>query len=390
MNTQRAWLWFMIAAAPTAWAQENSPATVDPVLTNFREYRAALERNDLPAAETAAAAALAASEASQGRRTAILAFNLANLRLELTGTYDALSPARTAHSLALAAPDAGVDPLAAALTLGRAEIAAGDAAGAERLLAAFTAEGAGSLETDVYNAAVELGLWGITAQQYLAARQAWATAARLAHTTDNPTFARARALTGEGAAIFLYGSDREVPVAQSEARALQVGTPDTQAANDAFAEAQRLLMPIALADDVGPELTVAGIAYAQAMAWQSALFAKLQNNDQQLPSTTRSSDGALDNVRGAYCELRTIVDPQPVYPQETLERYGVGAVVVHLGLDTGGAVVSRTIAAAIPSGPLADAVEAVVDQWRVEKDPASPADCRMPSSWFTRVRFVLE
>ena len=83
-----------------------------PIVAHFREYRAALERNDLPAAETAAAAALAASEAAHGSRTAVLALNLANVRLELGGEYDALTPARTAHALATRFRGSGVDAAA--------------------------------------------------------------------------------------------------------------------------------------------------------------------------------------------------------------------------------------------------------------------------------------
>src|SRR5690606_22172944 len=109
-----------------------------PVIVNFREYRAALERNDLPAAEKAAAAALAASEASNGRRTAVLAFNLATVRLELGGDYDALDPARTAHRLATADDDSGLDGRVATLTLGRAELAANEKRdGSRRLIAAI-------------------------------------------------------------------------------------------------------------------------------------------------------------------------------------------------------------------------------------------------------------
>ena len=53
--------WPLFVAASAASAQQGT-APVDPVVANFREYRAALERNDLPAAETAATAALAASQ----------------------------------------------------------------------------------------------------------------------------------------------------------------------------------------------------------------------------------------------------------------------------------------------------------------------------------------
>jgi hypothetical protein len=381
--------WALLLAASTASGQQN-PAPADPVVANFREYRAALERNDLPAAETAAAAALAASEAAQGRRTAVLALNLANLRLELGGRYDALPPARTAHALATASADSGVDPVAAALTLGRAELAAGDAAGMARLLAAVTAaETNAALQVDAYNAAVALSTSAIDAKDYGTGRRAWATAARLAHATDDPPLSRALALTGEGAAIFLATADRAA--ATSAEGAAIVTTADAQAASDAFATAQRLLMPAAFADTPSATLTPGQRAFAQALAWQSALLAKAQGQKQELRAAPAfgSDMPAFDD--NAWCRMRTIRDGAEVeYPPEALDRYGVGAVVVHLGLDANGAVTRRTIAAAIPAGVLAESVERVVNDWRVEKDPGSAAGCRTPSSAYVNVRFVLE
>jgi TonB family protein len=77
------------------------------------------------------------------------------------------------------------------------------------------------------------------------------------------------------------------------------------------------------------------------------------------------------------------------YPPEVLDRFGVGAVVVHFGVDANGATTSRTIAAAIPAGPLGDGVAAVMQDWRTEKDPSAAPSCRMPASFFFPVRFVL-
>ena len=375
--------WLLLAASAGATAQ--APAPADPVLAHFREYRAALERDDLPAAERAAAAALAASEAARGPRTAVLALNLANLRLELGPPYDALPPARTAHALAAASADSGVDAVAAALTLGRAEVKAGDAAGTQRLLAAFAATGSSSaLDTDVYNAAVTLGLSAIDSQDYAAARSAWSTAARLANATDDPTFARARALTGEGAAIFLAGADR------SAAPSAALSAADAQAANDALATAQRLLLPSALAEAPGAALSAAQRSYAQALAWQTALLAKVSADRATPPQPTRFGRDVPTVDDNASCRVRTIRnDAEIVYPPEALDRYGVGAVVLHLGLDAAGAVTRRTVAAAVPPGVLADAAEKAAATWRVEKDPASAAGCRMPASTYVNIRFVL-
>jgi TonB family protein len=92
----------------------------------------------------------------------------------------------------------------------------------------------------------------------------------------------------------------------------------------------------------------------------------------------------------AHCKMRSIRGGgQLNYPPNVLSRFGVGSVVVHFGLDSGGAVTSRTIAAAVPTGTLAAAVETAATEWKIERDPSSPRGCRIPSSAYVNVRFVL-
>jgi hypothetical protein len=382
--------WCFVAIAPAAAQQSSS----DAVVANFREYRAALERNDLPSAERAAEAALAASEAGNGRRTAVLALNLANVRLELGGDHDALAPARTAHELATAGNDSGVDPRVSALTLGRAELAANERSGSRRLLAAIAAaEQDAALAADVYNAATALGQWALEAQEFNTAESAWRTADRLADSTADPAFARARALTGLGVAIFLGNANPQEQQVGSRMR--RISTPQAQEANEAFVGAQLLLWPAAYAEiPPGARLTAGQAAYAQAMAWQGALLARLdsmgENRDFELPSNPSSRNIPVPADFTRLCGMRAFnTGPEIEYPTEALYRYGVGAVVMHFGLEPNGTVRSRTIAASIPPGPLAEAVENTLGQWRVEKAPNARPDCRMPSSLYFSVRFVL-
>ena len=316
-------LW--IAAAPLVGLAQ--PAA-DPVIASFREYRAALERNDLPAAETAAAAALAASEAVRGSRTAVLALNLANVRLELGDDYDALTPARIAHELATAAADAGVDARLAALTLGRAEVAADERGGSRRLVDAIAAaEADATLAGEVYTAAVALGRWAFESQEYATAQDAWATAGKHSATTADPTFARAYALIGEGTAIFLRNAyPQEL---RTGTRMAKISTPDAQAASDAFTTAQGLLLPAAYAETPpGARLTAGQVAFAQAMAWQGALFARIESLDEALPVSLPTLTSGYD--RSGECTMRGFnAGPEIEYPTEALFRYGVGAVVAH-------------------------------------------------------------
>jgi hypothetical protein len=380
--------WPLAVLLAPAGAQPPSPS-VDPVVANFRAYRTALERNDLPAAETAAAAALAASEAAGGNRTAVLALNLATLRLELGDDHDALTPARTAHELAGSGADSGVDVRLAALTLGRAELAANERTGARRLVDAIAAaEEDAALADDVYSAAVALGQWAFDAAEYATAQDAWATAGKLAGTTADPTFARAYALIGEGAAIFLRNANPQEK--RTGTRMARISTPDAQAANDTFAMAQALLLPAAYAaTPPGTGLTAGQIAFAQAMAWQGALLARVASLDEALPVLLQPGNPAYD--RSGQCTMRAFNDgPEIEYPPQALFRYGVGAVVAHFALDADGAVGARTIAASIPPGPLGDAVAETLDQWRIDKDARSSPSCRIPPAYYLMVRFILE
>jgi hypothetical protein len=381
--------WLLVAFAAPAAAQQ---ASSDPVIANFREYRAALERNDLPAAERAAAAALAASEAANGSRTAVLALNLANVRLELGADYDALEPARTAHELATASTDSGVDARVAALTLGRAELASDEERdGSRRLIGAIPeAERDAAIAADVYSAATALAQWALETREYDTAESAWSTAERLADTTADPTFARARALTGRGVAIFLRSANPQE--LRTGTRLTRESTPDAQAAADAFASAQSLLMPAAYAEiPPGARLTAGQAAYAQAMAWQGALLARQETLNEAAPVALPTLQRIPVYDGRGLCRMRAFnAGPELQYPTEALFRYGVGAVVMHFALEPDGAVRSRTIAASVPPGPLAEAVGATLDDWRLEKASGSAPDCRAPPSFYYVIRFVLQ
>jgi hypothetical protein len=365
-------------------------AAIDPVLVNFRDYRAALERGDLTAAEVSATAALAASEAARGPRTAVLALNLANLRLELGKPYDALTPARTAHDLASASAAAGVDPIAAALTLGRAEIAANQRTGARRLLDAFeAAEGQTALDTDVYNAAVALGRWGNEDNDYAAARMAWGRAARLANTTDDPPFAHARAAMSQAVAIARAGFDRSM--LGHIGIDWTFSPADQKSANDALSVALLLLRERAFSDTPpAGELTPSQTLYAHTLAWQAAVFAKVQSLGDRLPAPL-TTDADIVISESARCVMRVIrTGGQIEFPREALDRWGVGAVVVYLAVDAEGATTSRGIGAAVPPGVLADGIAAAIGGWRTEKDSSAAPDCVMPTALFIPMHFVLD
>jgi hypothetical protein len=179
-------------------------------------------------------------------------------------------------------------------------------------------------------------------------------------------------------AIALAGMDR----AQSGGAASAFSLADARAADAALSQSLRLLQGRASEAAAETGLTPIQLTYAETLAWQSALHARMQRMGEPSPSPSVVDDGS--------CALR--VDrggAQIRYPPEALDRFGVGAVVVHFDVDASGAAMSRAIGAAIPSGALGDGVAAAMGDWRTDKDPNAAPGCRMPSSFFYPVRFVL-
>jgi hypothetical protein len=353
-------------------------------VAHFREFRAALDRKDLPAAEAAATAALQASEATQGRRTAVLALNLATLRLTTGDPARALEPATRAYELATSSSESGVDPLHASLILGRAELAAGERSGAERLRQAIAAgEAAGVLPVEGHDAAVALGQWALGREDAELAQAAWSAAGRLAeHSGTEPNFNKGRARLFEGAAIFMDGVDAQ--------QGRGVASLAAHAAFHAFGDAVHLFEPYAFPEQPSETLTAAQRYYAEALGWLMALNAKIKSQNQRW-ETSLDLDALLSaDAEKKYCRLGMLAEPRPRYPRELLNKGGVGAVVLHVSLDGEGRIVKRQIAAVVPQGRLHDAVEAVYQQWRFQRSPTSAPDCRVRSSNYLPLQFVLE
>src|SRR5262249_9144906 len=111
MNSARTCL-AALALLSLAASTEAASAQSNPIAENYRAYPAAIQRGDLAAAEAPAAAAFAASQGQfgDGGRTAVLALNLARLRLAVGKYHEALDPASVAYRVAQAqGAAAGVD-----------------------------------------------------------------------------------------------------------------------------------------------------------------------------------------------------------------------------------------------------------------------------------------
>jgi hypothetical protein len=367
-----------------------SQPVADPVAAHFRDYRAAIERKDFAAAETAATAAFDASEAANGSRTAVLALNLATLRLTLAEPGRALEPAKRAHALAANGSDTGVDVLLANLTLGRAELAANHATGAERLTDAIEeAETRKEFLAEAYTAAIALGDWTITRGAYDSAREAWVAAARLAPAgSSDPILARGRARLNEGAAILLSGVNRpRIPSARNSPTV--AASSAAHEADAALSDAQNLLRPYAFPTETRATLAAGQVLYAQAMAWQGALRARLQSQDEKLrEEIAMEGDPPQLPGRALPCSYSTIADNLG-YPPIAANTLGAGSVVLHTRFDDEGNAVRREIAAGVPPGAFVEAVRRSMSEWQSERTSDSPPNCDPSGSRYTVFRFVI-
>lgn len=117
-----------VALTGLAAAGQGETPPPNPVVEHYKAYTAALQRQDFATAETEAAAALEASVQAYGDegRTAVLALNLADVRLVRGNLDAAVAPAQKALALAEARGSAsGVDARLARLTLDRAQLHSG-------------------------------------------------------------------------------------------------------------------------------------------------------------------------------------------------------------------------------------------------------------------------
>jgi hypothetical protein len=360
------------------------------VVAHFRDYRAAIDRKDFAAAETAATAALEASEAANGSRTAVLALNLALLRLSLAQPDRALEPAQRAHELASNDRDSGVDGLLASLTLGRAELAADLEAGVERVSSAVAdAEKRKAFLAEAYTATVALGEWALANEAYDTARAAWIAAERLAPAgSPDPGLGLGRARLNQGVAIVLAGINR--PRNPSSRNSLTVTASNAaHEADAAFSEAQRLLRSYAFPSEAGEALSIGQVLYAQAMAWQGALRARLRSQDEELREESGMQvDPPQRPGMPVPCSYETDIDALG-YPPNAVETLGAGAVVIHTRFDDSGNVLRRDVAAGVPTGLFVDATRRQLPGLRSERAAGSPPDCEASGSRYDVVLYVL-
>jgi len=383
------------AAGFVLWALTSAVAHAqNPVLEHYRAYQAAFERNDLPAAEAAAAEALAASEArdGDGGSTAVLALNLASVRYLRGDPANALAPAQRALALAQARGEASrVSPLQAEVLVGRAELALNRDGAAQRLLAAVEAGQGGRLPgADLHDAAEHLGQYLTRSADYSRARRAWSIAANSAESArSSPAYARANALVWHAASIMLESTTRRRGRLDADAA--------VQARRD-LNEALALFQPLAEREAERGRLTTAQAGYAQALAWRAVLRAKVVSDGVDLPpeEPDAQSDGAREvdvptPAHSPRCRVRFSYtrDYSLLFPDRALSEGQLAGMAVRFTVDEAGQVTESVPVAVVGRDDFVRAVENSWRHWRVERLDGSPADCRMAMSVLVPMQFTI-
>lgn len=383
-----------LAQAPLARGEEPAP---NPVTVHFRASQEAIRRGDLVTAETEAAAALTESvnRYGDGGRTAVLAVNLAQLRLALRQYERAVEPARLALRLSEANQvAAGIDPRFARLLLAQAELPDGGVPGAERLEQAIAAaKHEPQMQADALAASIELGKRALAEDRHRQARVAWATAVDLLEPQSSPnSLPLAQARLGLAAAGIL-----ELARTESPGTALNRRLGPTSA----YREPAELLVQVidGVAEQAlgarDPEAAPrAQSLFAQAVAWRGVVNAKLRSEHRELrrPPEPKEWASEIGAARHALppCDAGVIATPEPRYPPAKFVSGGVGSVVMRMKFSESGHVEESRVEAAVGGASFSESVSDVASQWRlVKRDPAE-TDCRLARERFLSVTYVFD
>jgi len=365
-----------LALAASAAAQTST----NPVVEHFRAYRAALAQGDLAAADSAATAALAASEAQDGDggRTAILALNLASLRLERGDRAGALQPAQRAHELATTRSHANVDTGAARLVLARAESVNGQSREALRATIVELA-GNAALATEIFAAASDLGQQDLNEPRIVDATrsaEAFGIAAQAAQTSPGEVnIDRARALIAQARAL-LYVSAR---------RQRQTLMPSDEQAHALLHEAVDILRPLDVRTPRQP-ISEGTRLSANALAWHAALNARLGSLDARRPW---HDERPLLSVAQNICPHTGAVGPMPAFPFAAERGFRVGAVVIALHVNDEGEIVHRDVIAAAPGRQeFQQGVGRAFDTWQIRWSETAPTGCERAHVMILPITFM--
>lgn len=364
----------------------------DPVIEHFNASSEAMERGDLDAAASSAQAAFEASQSrdGEGGSTAVLAFNLASLRLMLEQYDEALAPAQLAQRAADAG-NAGVDGLRARIAVARAELGATTREGGDASLQALITEASSRPEIsgDVHHAAIQLAKWRFAQAQYAQAREAWAIASSTARgSMFGVNHGRGVALVGQAVATMYEEADRPPYRISAEKRAEIEATLD-EGMRTLWRLADRARNPA----QMGPDESAYAEAMASRLVWRFYLQDRARRDNDTLADTDVAyptgywQAGLGGEASLPECQIRISARPPPLLPTET-DHIDAGAAVIWLRFDAAGEVVERRVAGiAGGNARFARSIRDLASRWRVEFEGPRPPACRLPTSTYRSVVF---
>lgn len=377
MRLLRMLLLVMMSASAPAMAQ----TPPNPVMEHYRAYRAALESGDLPAASNEAEQALAASETrdGDGGRTAVLALNLASVRLMNHEAAGALAPAQRALALSQNA-ESGVDARMAGLVLGRSELSIMSQSGVERLSTILHGSLGGLPENEVYAAAMDLG--GATTQDIDSGVAQFAFSVAVAHAAGSPfgrEYGYGVARTGEAVAQYLHMLG---PTGQRTMR-----WTDTVELEHAFEDAVATLQPLTVWTTETP--TLGERAYANALIWQASFDRKLSWDSDFVSRRTNEFGDAVQRAGPIYGSQRECAARiRRVAMNVEREQFRTAVAVLRLRADDAGEISDRLVLEFRGPTSYRQAIESAWSEWRLERIPDAPDGCPLAGTYLATIYFT--
>lgn len=368
--------YFALTAIAVGWSFLSLPVNAqapDAVVSAYREYKTAKDRGDLPAAEAAASRALAASESRDGNGgvTAVLAMNLAIVRMGEGHKAEAIAPAQRALDLA-AHGAKGVDPLAARLLLGEAEVSTTPKTDYGPLEAALQEADSRSSDIDdyAYPAAVALGVAARDAKQWYAMRVAWRSARlHIGGAAEPREFLLAQAMTQEALALVIQRRDEE--------------------ADKLLTQAIKILAPLAPETQSVSTISTAEANYAEAIVIELAEEARRASEGKVLSKHEIDQRPGLPGSP-ALCQGALTPHPLPNFPFYEAAGSSVGAVIVRARVDSEGKVLDTHVIAGFPNKAFQERVADPRIKWTFERAKDAAPGCRVESSdRLVKVKFAL-
>ena len=352
--------------ATSAFAQQASSS----VEAHYARYRAAIEAGDTQSAEDAASAALSASQQRDGNggATGTLAYNLALVRIDDGRPAEALEAATLALQIAESGSAGGLDPLAARLVFGQAQLAASPEQGAQTLT---TALAAAAERTDVderaFRAAAALGFWAFEHEQFALARTSWTHAvAHVRGQTPGDILARERARTALSVAMIAEHGDNPRAAERDQAYAF-------------LSDAMEALYPFAIEQAANGALTPFQLAFAEAAGWRGYGRAAYTPREQIVQRNIRGQPvwkTYWSGGSGFEAALQTSFDGS------------VGVGVFRILLDQDGRITSIDTAFAMPAQEFSSSVTPLLARLRARRASDAQAGCVVPSMTFQTMVFV--